>query len=209
MIGHTATPTGIHPRMTRLARLVAASVVLTAASATAQTVDDQAARNSANWEIFEKLYPRRALAAHEEGAVGFTVDLDSKGEVTRCKVTHSSGYPLLDEETCQLVTLHAQFKADPAISGSQTRSHQGLIAWKLPESLKMLEPPKPVAAAQAPEQVVCKKTVRAGTLAGFERTCMTPTQWARQTDDMKQPYEEMQGRKGSSSGVSCISPSGC
>ena len=173
------------------------------------TPDQKAAQNALNWDIFQKLYPKRALEAREEGAVGFVVSLDNKGEVTRCQVTHTSGHPLLDEETCQLVTLHAQFKADPAISGSQTRSHQGLIAWKLPESLKMLEPPKPVAAAQAPEQVVCKKTVRAGTLAGFERTCMTPTQWARQTDDMKQPYEEMQGRKGSSSGVSCISPSGC
>ena len=42
--------------------------------------------------------------------------------------------------------------------------------------------------------MICKKVVRIGTLAGFERTCMTPTQWANQSDEMKQPYEEMLGK---------------
>jgi hypothetical protein len=37
-----------------------------------------------------------------------------------------------------------------------------------------------------------------GTLSSFEHTCMTPTEWARQSDEQKQPFEEMQGRKGSS-----------
>ena len=64
-------------------------------------------------------------------------------------------------------------------------------------------PPKPVAPAAAPEQVVCKKVLRVGTLAAYERTCLTPSQWARQSDEMKQPYEDMQGRKGSSR-IICI-----
>lgn len=183
---------------------IMAVAVLAAIPALAQAPDASSAKNSANWDIFLKLYPARALAAHEEGAVGFTVDLDNKGEVTRCKVTHTSGHPLLDLETCQLVTLHAQFKPDPALGPSQTKSHAGLIAWKLPQSTAVLEPPKPIAVAAAPEDVVCKKTLRAGTLAGFERTCMTPSQWAKQSDDMKKPYEDMQGRKGSSGGTICI-----
>jgi TonB family protein len=156
------------------------------------TPDQKAAQNALNWDIFQKLYPKRALEAREEGAVGFVVSLDNKGEVTRCQVTHTSGHPLLDEETCQIVTLHAQFNPDPSLSPSQTKTHEGLIAWKLPASTTVLVPPKPVATAKAPEQVVCKRTVRVGTLAGFERTCMTPTEWAKQTSQMKQPWEEMQ-----------------
>lgn len=166
------------------------------------------AQDALNWQIFEKLYPPRALAAHEEGAVGFTVTLDSKGDVTRCQVTHSSGHPLLDEETCKIITMNAVFKADSEIAPSQTRSHEGMIAWKLPQWASTIQPPKPVAAAAAPEQIVCKKNLRTGTLASYERTCMTPTEWAKQSDEMKQPYEEMQGRKGSSR-EPCFAPSGC
>jgi TonB family protein len=186
-----------------------------------QSVDQKAAQNALNWDIFLKLYPKRALTAHEEGAVGFIVTLDNKGEVTRCQVTHSSGHPLLDEETCQIVTLHAQFNPDPTLSPSQTKTHEGLIAWKLPASATVLAPPKPVPAVAAPEQKVCKKTVRVGTLAGFERTCMTPTEWARQSDEVRQAWDEIRGKGHSvcgsgavagtppENGMSGVSPPSC
>lgn len=170
----------------------AAAVLIAQPVFAADESSQKAAQNALNWQIFEKLYPKRALEAHEEGAVGFVVTLDNKGDVTRCQVTHTSGHPLLDQETCQIVTMNAQFNPDPSLSPSQTKTHEGLIAWKLPASATVLEPPKPVKAAAAPEQVVCKKTVRVGTLAAFERTCMTPTEWAKQTEQMKEPWKEMQ-----------------
>jgi TonB family protein len=177
-----------------------AVVALLTAPAFAQVADPKTTLNVSNWEVFQQLYPRRALAAHEEGAVGFTVTLDSQGSVTSCQVTHSSGHPLLDQETCNLITLHAQFKPDPGLSPSQVRTTQGVINWKLPASLTVLPPPMPVTEAVAPEKVVCKKTVRTGTLAGFERTCMTQREWNRQSDEAKQVWDEVQGRKGSSKG---------
>jgi TonB family protein len=182
--------------------------LLASSPALAQTSDSKAAQDKLNWDIFQKLYPPRAIAAHEEGAVGFTVTLDSKGQVTRCQVTHTSGHPQLDEETCKIITMNAVFTPDPNLGPSQTKKHEGLITWKLPGWATALEPPKPVTPAAAPEQIVCKKVLRAGTLAGFERTCMTPTQWAKQSDAMKQPYEDMQGKKGSSNGVICIGGAG-
>jgi TonB family protein len=188
--------------------LCATALAVAIPAASAETPDMKAARESANWEIFQKLYPARAIAAREEGAVGFTVTLDNNGEVTRCQVTHSSGHPLLDNETCQLITLHAQFKPDTTLTASQTRSHEGLIAWKLPATMTALAAPKPIAVASAPERIVCKKTLKAGSLAGFERTCMTPTEWAKQSDEQKQPWEDLQGKKGSSKD-SCLAPSGC
>ena len=159
-----------------------------------RTPGQKAAQNALNWDIFQKLYPKRALEAHEEGAVGFLVTLDNKGDVTRCQVTHSSGHPLLDLETCQIITLHAQFNPDPSLSPSQTKTHEGLIAWKLPASTTPLEPPKPVAVAKAPEQAVCKRTVRVGTLAGFERTCMTPTEWARRTEQEREAWDDIRAK---------------
>jgi TonB family protein len=184
-------------------RIIAAAALVAAGPALGQAAQSKADRDEINWDVFQKLYPPRALVAREEGAVGFVVTLDNRGDVTNCQVTHSSGHPLLDEETCKVVTLNAQFNADPGLSPSQTRTHEGLIAWKLPESLKVLAPPEPiVVVSSGPEKVVCKKNLKMGTLSGYERICMTPTEWAKQSDDMKQVYDDMQGRKGSSNAIS-------
>ena len=173
---------------------------LIAAPALAQTAE-QRAQNASNWDVFLKLYPKRALQAHEEGAVGFRVTLDSKGDVVGCQVTHSSGHPLLDEETCKLVTLNAVFKPDPNLGPSQTKTSEGLINWRLPDSKGgAIAAPTQFAAGAAPEKVICKKTLRTGTLSDYERTCMTPTEWAKQSDAMKADWEDMQGKKGSTHG---------
>jgi len=184
-------------------RLIGAATIIMAVPAFAQDPQTKAARDAINWDVFQKLYPPRALLAHEEGAVGFVVRLDNRGDVTNCQVTHSSGHPLLDEETCKVVTLNAQFNADPGLSPSQTRTHEGLITWKLPASATVLAPPEPiVVVSQGPEKTVCKKNLRMGTLSSYELICMTPTDWAKQSDDMKQVYDDMQGRKGSSNTIS-------
>lgn len=171
-----------------------------ASTGVAQAADRAAAQNASNWEVFQKFYPPRAVAARQEGAVGFRVTLDSQGSVTGCEITHSSGYPLLDQETCNVITLHAVFKPDAGLSGSQVRTSEGLIAWKLPSSTNSLSPPKPATDASALDKVICKKSVRIGSLADVERTCLTVREWARQSDDMKQPWDELQGRKGSTHG---------
>lgn len=180
--------------------LIVAAAVIGSGPAIAQAGDSRTAQNAQNWSVFEQFYPQRALAAREEGAVGFTVTLDSKGLVTDCQVTHSSGYPLLDQETCNVITLHAQFKPDPGLSPSQRRTSEGMIAWKLPASATVLAPPKVISSADAPEKMICKKSIRTGTLAGVERTCMTQREWNRQSDESKQVWDEMQGRKGSTKG---------
>ena len=179
--------------------LIVAAAMFAAAPVIAQAGDPKAAQNATNWDVFLKFYPLRALAAHEEGAVGFNVTLDSKGGVKSCEVTHSSGHPRLDQETCDVVTLHALFKPDPGLSLSQTAVHEGLIAWRLPNSTTTLPSPQQVQPSEL-DKVLCKKSVRTGTLAGVERTCMTVQEWARQSDEQKQPWDELQGRKGNTHG---------
>jgi TonB family protein len=183
----------------RIHALLLAIGALVAVPAFADAPTTNAAQNAANWDTLQKFYPPRALAAHEEGAVGFSVTIDRSGAVTQCQITHSSGHPLLDQETCNLVTLHAQFQPEQGLSGSQVRTHEGLITWKLPASTAQLSAPQAIASS-ALDKVICKKTVRTGTLAGFERTCMTQREWNRTSDEEKQPWEEIQGKKGFTSG---------
>jgi TonB family protein len=150
-------------------------------------------------EIVFENYPPRALSAGEEGPVFFTVTLDKDARPVSCQVTHGSGHPLLDAETCDLIVQHAMFNSAKDASGHLVRQTvEGVVNWTIPGHV-----PAPItftpAAAAAPkttEAQVCKKSVRIGTLSGFERTCMTPSEWARQSDEVKERYEQMQGRKG-------------
>ena len=176
-----------------------AAALVAAAPISAQPADQQAAQNALNWDIFQKLYPKRAIEAREEGAVGFTVTLDNKGEVVDCKVTHTSGHPLLDAETCKIITLNAIFKPDPNLAPSQTKTHEGVIAWKLPNGIAQLAPPTAVASAEL-DKMVCKKAVKTGSLAATERTCMTLRDWNKMSDDAKEMWQDIQGKKGSTHG---------
>ena len=180
--------------MIALRSIIAASL-LVAVPGFAQAPDPKAAQNASNWNIFQKLYPPRAIAAREEGAVGFRVTIDAKGLVTGCEVTHSSGHPLLDQETCKIITMNAEFKPETGLSGSQVRTRDGVIAWKLPDSKTALNAPKALANASELDKVVCKKSVRTGTVGAVERTCMTKRQWARQSDEEREMWEDIQGKK--------------
>jgi TonB family protein len=150
-------------------------------------------------EIVFQNYPPRALAAGEEGPVFFTVTLDKDAHPTSCQVTHGSGHPLLDEETCNLIVQHAVFNSARDASGRVVRqTTEGVVNWTLPGHTPAPINPTVLTASTTPEPQVCKKTLRMGTLSSYERTCMTPSQWAKQSDEQKQPYDEMQGRRGSS-----------
>ena len=148
-------------------------------------------------EIVFKNYPSRALAAGEEGPVFFTVTLDKDAHPVTCQVTHGSGFPALDEETCDLIVQHAVFNAARDVSGRLARqTAEGVVNWTLPGHTPAPINFSPAATASKPEKQVCKKTLRAGTLSSFERTCMTPTEWAKQSDNMKERWDDLQGRKG-------------
>jgi hypothetical protein len=173
-------------------RLIILGCLAVATPALAQTAE-QKAQNGANWDVFLKLYPKRALAAREDGAVGF--------KVVGCEVTHSSGHPLLDAETCKLITLNAVFKPDPNLGPSQTKTSEGVINWRLPDSKGgQLAAPTAIAAGSGPEKVVCKKTLKTGSMASYERICMTPSEWVKYSAQARAEYEDLQGKKGSTSG---------
>src|SRR3954451_21000103 len=149
-------------------------------------------------EIVFQNYPEHALAAGEEGAVFFTVMLDKDARPVSCQVTHSSGFRDLDNETCGLIIQHAVFSAARDANGRITgQTTEGVVNWTLPghtpAPINMAAPPTSKAEPQ-----VCRKSIKTGTLSAVERTCMTPAEWARQSAEAKQTYEDLQGKKGAS-----------
>ncbi|HYZ49136.1 MAG TPA: hypothetical protein VE567_09620 [Sphingomonas sp.] len=54
--------------------------------------------------------------------------------------------------------------------------------------------------ANDPNQVICKRKLRAGSLAAFEKRCHTRAEWQRLSDEERENWGELQGSKGSSHG---------
>ena len=161
------------------------------------TSDVKAVRDAQNWQVLHKLYPARALAAGEEGMVGFTVKIDGRGDPTSCKITHTSGHPLLDLETCKLIMVHATFKRPAGLTPSQERAYEGVVNWKLPTSPLASVPPVPqaIAEARAPEEMICRRVAVTGSNIPSARQCLPKSQWQRLSDESKRPFVEGQGRR--------------
>ena len=170
------------------------SLLLLSGWAQAETPDHKAAREAASMNTLMAYYPPQAKAAGEQGLVAFTVSLDRDGHPTSCQVTHSSGSRTLDEETCPVLLAHAEFAPDVNAAGTRVAgTHQGVINWQLhgyPPNAP-LAPPVAVAANKAPDRMVCRRTVRTGTIADYERICMTAAEWKRGADEVKHDWEEI------------------
>ena len=153
---------------------------------------------SQNWATFMKHYPKRAIAAGEQGLVAFKLTLDRAGHPTECQVTHSSGHKLLDNETCELLMMHAEFQPPRDADGNRLNVFrtEGVINWRLPGSDGKLIQPTKLAKADPFEKKICRRSIRTGTLAGFERTCMTAREWDYQRREAVDAAVEFQGKKG-------------
>jgi hypothetical protein len=129
--------------------------------------------------------------------VGFTVKIDGRGNPTSCKITHTSGHPLLDLETCKLIMVNATFKRPAGLSPSQQRSYEGVVNWKLPTSPLSSVPavPKVIAEAAAPEEMVCRRIAPTGSNIASERRCMPKSEWQRASDESKRAYQEREARR--------------
>src|SRR5688572_386371 len=100
-----------------------------------ETPEAKARREAQNFDTLLKYYPRRALAAGEQGLVAFKLSIDRAGHPTACEVTHSSGHRQLDNETCQLILSHAVLKPLTDSNGER-KPHvtEGVVNWKIPGS---------------------------------------------------------------------------
>ena len=79
-------------------------------------------------------YPPSSIRAEEEGTVGISARIDSKGRVDACTVTASSGHPALDAATCRIYQRRARFV--PALDAARApieSSYADRIRWQLPQ----------------------------------------------------------------------------
>ena len=60
--------------------------------------------------------------------------------------------------------------------------------------------PTKAKPANDPNQVVCKRQLRAGTLADYEKICRTKADWKRNADNQRDAWGDLQGTKGSTHG---------
>jgi TonB family protein len=172
-------------------------ILASAISITASAPDPAQSMQSKNGEFIFSKYPPRALAAGEQGSVRFRAEVDQKGNVLACKVTEGSGFERLDRETCDLIVNHATFKPVLDTDGKAREAiHDGIVNWRIPgapTSAKVA-----LIGGKSPDEVVCKRITKTGSLVSHSRLCLTRREWVRYAEENQDRYGEVQGRFGSS-----------
>jgi TonB family protein len=88
-------------------------------------------------------YPAAAIRNHEQGAVGFRLEVGADGLPAGCSVVSSSGSESLDLTTCRLLVERARFTpARDAQGRAAADRFTGRIVWRLSEDV----PPRLEAA---------------------------------------------------------------
>ena len=178
--------------------MLSSLLILALAGSAAQSVASIDPVQSKNGEFIMRQYPPRAKAAGEQGMVRFQADVDAKGNVMSCKVTGTSGYRRLDDETCEMIVGHASFK--PALDAdgkARKATHDGFVNWRLPDASAEAQPQ--VAEAKIPDKLVCKRVNKTGSLVAHSRLCLTSRDWDRYAEQFQDDWGSLQGRKGHTS----------
>jgi TonB family protein len=87
--------------------------------------------NPASWFPADA-YPPEAKAAGVQGRTAFSLGVDDKGRITGCNITSSSGSPLLDSTTCNLLVTNAHFTPAQDAGGRKVAGvWASAMVWKL------------------------------------------------------------------------------
>lgn len=79
-------------------------------------------------------YRPRWILEEMAGTARFNLTIDTRGKVTGCTITRSTGHAPLDAATCQLVTRRARFDAARDGSGKPVAgTYSGVITWQIPK----------------------------------------------------------------------------
>ena len=171
------------------------SLLLAALAVAAPSSPNQSLQTK-NGEFIFSQYPPRARAAGEQGAVRFSAEVDPKGNVLTCKVTSGSGFPRLDQETCDLIVDHARFKPTLDAEGkARAALHDGVVNWRIPGVAAAVSN---TTSQRSPDQVVCKRQNKTGSLVSNSRLCMTRREWIAYAERNQDDWGSLQGRQGSS-----------
>lgn len=141
---------------------------------------NQAERNQKNVAAVLAAYPPESLARGEQGVVGFRIALDTRGRMKSCVVTVSSGYPLLDGATCNLMVT-SPFRRAATEGGKRGSVHDGALLWRPPTKVAAAPPPR-VRRARAEleaERLICERAAKTDSNVRPTSVCLTAADWAR------------------------------
>jgi protein TonB len=89
--------------------------------------------NSASW-ITADDYPRRSLVDGSEGLARYRLVIGTKGQVSSCEITASTGDRRLDQATCRFLTRRARFEAATDETGAKVvGTYSGSVRWQIPD----------------------------------------------------------------------------
>ncbi|MEZ5655886.1 MAG: energy transducer TonB [Sphingobium sp.] len=89
--------------------------------------------NPGDWVVQDD-YPEEALYTDIAGEVGFRLFLNTMGKVAFCEVIASSGFEILDNAACDVISMRASFK--PARNGEGrpvADTWTSRLVWRIPE----------------------------------------------------------------------------
>lgn len=112
--------------------LIAATAPASPASAVAAS-SPQPLGNPGTW-VTTADYPAQSMRRSEQGSTGFSLEVNSLGEVTSCTIVSTSGSAALDQATCYLVSQRARFRPARGIDSRPIAgTYNNRIRWVLPK----------------------------------------------------------------------------
>ncbi|WOE74963.1 energy transducer TonB [Alterisphingorhabdus coralli] len=86
---------------------------------------------SFDYIIRQSDYPLSSWVADEEGQVRYELAIDADGNITGCTIIESSGFPALDNKSCEIVTERAKFTAASDEDGKPISDvYAGRLYWR-------------------------------------------------------------------------------
>lgn len=77
-------------------------------------------------------YPPAAMFNRQEGIVAFKLVVNNDGTPSQCTIVESSGHPVLDTKTCELMMDRARFAAAGDEGYTVKNTYQNRVSWNLP-----------------------------------------------------------------------------
>ncbi|MEA1013276.1 energy transducer TonB [Sphingosinicella sp. LY1275] len=136
--------------------------------------------------LIRDYYPAASLKAGEQGTVGFEVALNRDGKIESCRVTSSSGFPRLDEATCDMIVRTARFRPSERSGSARIPRQNYFIEWTLPaghaNSAKPQVETVGYLARLEEDELVCRRALKTGSIIIKQKVCLTRKQWERTVD---------------------------
>ena len=95
------------------------------------------------WYTFDD-YPQKAFDREWKGAATFDVLVAPDGSPTNCTITHSTGYDVLDRQTCWVAMHRARFTPARGPDGAQVYGvYRSQVVWHRPDQERLQRDPGP------------------------------------------------------------------